>query len=460
MPRWTVGDNARFPLAELHSRGCIPPGFGYSAAVFMAWRIHDCVKRGEIDNRERGVVTGRIWLDGLEEPLRLELQGNACADLAGCLLTFENPGETFPLPRDRQLVPLQQGSIGDLTASRKVRVPDVPVAEFYRLRKAGLPAPEHMANCLYLEWFSEANGRVVIESADYRLTISPPAWRLSPEDEQRRQQAAAEGFGQFLRRLSQAIEAAKPKTPPEEDWDEWDYEQLLRESDARTDKYGELLDRYQDDPNRDAIVAREMGWTWLEGEVGQEEGPSNAAEAVGTHETSEEPGQDADGAEDDDPFDIDEINRLCEEAVENPPEPDPATEGIDWVRRQDGHLSHPLSLRAFESSVALWHRCKELGLDKSSDADLGDLLTEFQITCAKLAGALNTLAYGRAGTPGAFTVAYLKRGLGHLHAAQAALEKVAGKHLLPAEVITRTRTELFALRTEILRLMEEFRGRD
>ena len=27
--------------------------------------------------------------------------------------------------------------------------------------------PEHMANCLYLEWFSEANGRVVIESTDY-----------------------------------------------------------------------------------------------------------------------------------------------------------------------------------------------------------------------------------------------------------------------------------------------------
>ena len=28
----------------------------------MAWRIHDSVQRGEIDNRERGVVRGKIWL--------------------------------------------------------------------------------------------------------------------------------------------------------------------------------------------------------------------------------------------------------------------------------------------------------------------------------------------------------------------------------------------------------------
>ena len=35
--------------------------------------------------------------------------------------------------------------------------------------------PEHLANSLYLEWFGEANGRVVVESADYELSISPGA---------------------------------------------------------------------------------------------------------------------------------------------------------------------------------------------------------------------------------------------------------------------------------------------
>ena len=59
----------------------------------MAWRIHDNVQRGEVDNRERGVVRGKVWLRGVAEPVVLDLKGNACADLAGCLLTFENPGE-------------------------------------------------------------------------------------------------------------------------------------------------------------------------------------------------------------------------------------------------------------------------------------------------------------------------------------------------------------------------------
>ena len=30
----------------------------------MAWRIAKNVERGEIDNRERGIVRGRIWLRG------------------------------------------------------------------------------------------------------------------------------------------------------------------------------------------------------------------------------------------------------------------------------------------------------------------------------------------------------------------------------------------------------------
>ena len=57
--------------------------------------------------------------------------------------------------------------------------------------------PEHMANCLYLEWFSEANGRVVIESADYELTISAPEWRLTPEENEERAETGRRGHGGF-----------------------------------------------------------------------------------------------------------------------------------------------------------------------------------------------------------------------------------------------------------------------
>src|ERR1041385_8966875 len=140
----------------------------------MAWRIHDSVQRGEIDNRQRGSVRGRLWLNGCLEPVTLDLQGNACPELAGCLLTFENPGETIPLRTDGPMNPVQRGTIGDLTASRKVRVYDVPLEQASAMLKRQEKPPEHMANCLYLEWFSEANGRVVVESADYKLVISPP----------------------------------------------------------------------------------------------------------------------------------------------------------------------------------------------------------------------------------------------------------------------------------------------
>ena len=172
----------------------------------MAFRIHDDVARGEIDNREKGIVRGKIWVEGRAEPVVLELEGNAWPDLAGCLLTFANPRPRIPHPHLDSLHPMQRGRIGDLTASRKVRVFDVPLEQALEMiRRKGKP-PEHMANSLYLEWFSEANGRVVIESADYQLTISTPEWRMSREENEERARLAAAGMAEFMKRLATAIE--------------------------------------------------------------------------------------------------------------------------------------------------------------------------------------------------------------------------------------------------------------
>src|SRR5438876_9600305 len=112
----------------------------------MAWRIHDSVVRGEIDNREKGVVRGRVWLVGIEEPVVLELTGNTCPDLAGCLLKFENPLKLAPHPHLDGFNRQQCGSVGDMTASRKVRVFDIPFEEAYAMIKRGEKPPEHMAN--------------------------------------------------------------------------------------------------------------------------------------------------------------------------------------------------------------------------------------------------------------------------------------------------------------------------
>ena len=76
-----------------------------------------------------------------------------------------------------------------------MRVFDVPLEEALAMIRRKEKPPEHMANCLYLEWFSEANGRVVIESADYELTISAPEWRMTPEEDEERAQASRRGHG-------------------------------------------------------------------------------------------------------------------------------------------------------------------------------------------------------------------------------------------------------------------------
>src|SRR5688572_11778183 len=97
----------------------------------MAFRIEESVVRGEIDNREKGMVRGRIWVHGRAEPVTLELKGNAHADLAGCLLRFSNRLKTVANPNLEHFHSVQAGVIGDLTASRKVRVFDIPFEEAY-----------------------------------------------------------------------------------------------------------------------------------------------------------------------------------------------------------------------------------------------------------------------------------------------------------------------------------------
>src|ERR1035437_9728510 len=398
----------------------------------MAWRIHDSVIRGEIDNRLKGRVRGKLWLNGLDEPVKLDLVGNACADLAGCLLKFNNPAKTFPMRKKPAFNPLQRGKIGNLSASQKVRAFMIPDEEAFAMMDRGEKPPERTANALYLEWFSEGNGRVVIESTDYELEISTPEWRLTPAEEKQRAKDAEAGWEMFSKQLNDALEKQKRgQKDPEAEWDEHDYEKFLKESDARTDKYVELQEKYGDADEAEAKIAKEMGWD--RGDKDEDDGERMSVE---------------------------EMNRITEEALnEPPPEPEPHREGIDWIRTKDGDLAHPLQHRCSESAMKFWKQTDKLGLKKSEDDDLQESIFEFQTTGAKLAGALNGIAEGRGYRDDAFTVAYLKRALDHLHKSQAGLEAVAPKRLLSEKMVSEARKELFEIREGILSLMDEFRGR-
>jgi hypothetical protein len=399
----------------------------------MAFRIHDSIVRGEIDNRVKGTVRGKIWLEGRAKPVILELEGNACPDLAGCLLKFTNPQKRIRHPGLDSLRALQQGTIGDITASRKVRVFDIPVEDAYLMCKRGKKPPEHLANCFYLEWFSKANGRVVIESTDYILDISAPEWRMTSDENVERTKLASKGMDKFMHRLTEAIEKhQRGQKDPEEKWDEHDYEKFLKESDARTDKYGELLEKYGDSDEAQQKIAKEMGWV---------------------HELTDEEAE----AE---RHRIEEMNRACEEALnEPPPEPEPHREGIDWIRTKNGDIAHPLQHRCAQSALKFWKQARKIGMEKRPDKALEQFISEFQTAAAKLAGALNGIAEGRGFADDALTVAWLKRALNHLHKSQAALEAVAPKKIFPARTIANARKELFKIREGVLKLMDEFRGR-
>jgi hypothetical protein len=169
----------------------------------MAWRIDEQVVRGEIDNRTRDKVTGRIWLVNRAEPLELSLDGNPWRDLAGLRLEFINPQPAANDELLRGLHSNQEGCVGDITASRKTKVPDIPMSEIGDYYKTGKKFPWHWGNVLYLEWFSLGNGRVVIESASFELKLSPLAstWQMSELEEQTQRTANNERLQNFIKQF-------------------------------------------------------------------------------------------------------------------------------------------------------------------------------------------------------------------------------------------------------------------
>ncbi|MFH0953151.1 MAG: hypothetical protein V1873_02350 [Verrucomicrobiota bacterium] len=400
--------------------------------VNMAWRLNSSVVRGDIDNRERGRVTGLVWLFGREHPVELRLAGNCRRDLAGTHFTFTNPKPEAGDAVD--LAPVQDGQVGDITAARKVR--DIPEADLEKLAagRGGAGADTYpLANALYVEWFSGANGRVVIETTKYAVQILERAWTLSAAEEQAQREANRKALVEWLAGVTGQVDAADDD-PDEFDFedyepmDEFQWEKFMRESDATTDKFSKLFEKYADDPDRERIIAREMGWSWLEEALAEEEAAAP------------------------EPADL-------AEAGEEPPEmvPNPLKEGVDWVRDEHGYVEHPLTLRAHELGLDLWRDAEARGLmEDPAQKDVHEMVFETQTTAAKLAGALNHLAYDEA-PEGGFVVAALKRALNHLHQAIAAAERVSAAKAAALEQMPAYGRTLFEIRQEILALMQRFR---
>ena len=406
----------------------------------MALRLSKCITHGWIDNRGEGTVKGELWIKDREHPIVLELDGNCLRDIAGCRVTITNPN-----PADEKLMDElsreQLGWTGDMTASRKVRL-DVPEtykgmplhsANSYRKeREPGAPTP--MGNCVYLEWYSRKNGRVVIETLDFEVQIEEgPVWIMSEEEDLEQRQDNLSAFANFIKEMESALgeqdfsEEANPTT------DEHEWERFMRKADKRTDKYGKLLEKYMDHPDCERIIAREMGWDRI-----------------------------------DDALDADERGLFDDQRAEmdidwdnfEEPEPNPLTEGTDWIRTKDGRLVHPLQNRVFEFGSKLWHRFKERGLlgGENTDEKVMDMVFQVQCLGAKLAGALNGLARDTDVDTG-FVVACLKRTMPFINDGLSVAEVVNSKGMLTPGELDEYCAELLSVRSEIVDLMQDFRER-
>ena len=408
----------------------------------MAWRLDEFLVRGEIHNRERGRVAGLLWFAGRAEPVELDLTGNAWRDLAGRRLTFTNPRPQGRLPAG--VAARQTGAVGDITASRKVKVPDIPLEQIGEYAAAHQPFPWHWANALYLEWFGTANGRVVIETADYELTISGDAtWEMTPDEEQAQRQANAEAIMQFMDQLGAAATPAEDKDPGLEEGDdaaqdevrpqtEAEAERMLEESDRLADRIAARMEKEGPDADYAKILEEEL-----------ERRRRERGEAPLTPEQAAE--RDAW---------IDEMNRLAEEAAgEAASEP--------WSP-DESERKHPLAERAFELSLRLHQDVKAAGwrpAGASPEHPVAELLAGVMCASAKMAGALHGGEYPPPVIFCGQSIARLKRAASYLADALLAADSCAEEKLVDAAWLATARREIEALAAETEAVIAELRAR-
>jgi len=119
----------------------------------MAWRPTRFLMEGELDNTTLGKVTGWMKFAGKENKIYFDLKGNFHRDIQGAKICFcgdAREDDTTAKEYMKGLSEQQVGKAGDMTA--------------------GLPPADYSDHC-YLEWYSEDNGRVVVELETEKVRV-------------------------------------------------------------------------------------------------------------------------------------------------------------------------------------------------------------------------------------------------------------------------------------------------
>lgn len=401
----------------------------------MAWRLDEAIEHGMIDNTVEGITTGKIWLAGRDEPLILSLNGDCWRDLAGTILEFENPHPKV-CSEANSLDTEQNGIVGDITASQKARVPQISEDQISVYYSQNREIPCEWKNILYVEWFSEINGRVLIEAPDYKMRISEHVWEMDQDLEEAQKLANMNSMRDFLAQMIQRSEsddtpdATKSKAQRAE-LNEYEWEERLKESDRLTDAYQEVLEKYIDDPDAERKEAFVMGWDGLLGAMADREESDDFIE-----DDFDESDGDWNSITGDDEFYHD--GRL----------------------RDDDELKHdhPLQVQAQQISLKAF---EILGADsENDDGPSYELTSNLLRISTKLAGVLNDRASGYEPEAG-FVLAVLKRCLNWINDAVGACQQLieAEKNLDQIAALEKLRAEIFTIRDGILEIRRSLKQR-
>lgn len=197
-----------------------------------------------------------------------------------------------------------------------------------------------------------------------------------------------------------------------EPWDEYQWERFLQEQDRNTEKYFKLLEQLMDHPDRDELIAREMGWDSPEEDEAEME---EIADLVC--------GQELDEMEEDGDNEFEEFARspIYRDTLQ-------LHRWINrWIESDERLRDHPEAIR---------------------------FATRSAVCGAKLAAAL----CGEESTEIGMTIAYLKRALKAANDALDAAANLVEAGLLDRRRAATARRHIFRIRDRVVDYMSDFRA--
>ena len=234
----------------------------------------------------------------------------------------------------------------------------------------------------------------------------------------------------------------EPEFEPGEDdrpWSEEQWEEFMRESDLRSARFGEIFETVMDHPDRDRVIAREMGWEWLEEALDEQD----AMKAAGLLDEDGNPVGEAAAGKSRKSSEPDSEEQVPEKADEDHDDPFGDDDDVEDVladeRAPGGPRGKDIPAYRLATEVGMKiHEALEPYLNSKSEGDeefdrrIGEAGIGCHIAAAKISGG-HAMGYDDDVLCG--NIANCKRGLAGAEQCERALIELRDEGKLPAELV-------------------------